>query len=257
MLKKRLLFTICFIAFAVMPMMAQTDKAKEINRIKLSSDYLYAEATMKDEAEALSGAQAILEMTVADWMAGQTQAEKVESYVIQAKQHFTPIITKRGQYCRAFLYVKKDEIMTIDRSAKVVPTEPVERPAEEPSQQPTTETLVVTQTDPEVAVVTDVEEQPAIKSLTPEEQRLAAIMKFSDVEGCVTALDAAGKLAGYGEKKTTPAEGVLHMLVFNRAGEIPAVLRREEDGQLLHLRTLSTDNVKNYPDCGAIWLQFK
>lgn len=258
MIRKRLLFTISLLAFAALPLMAQSDEAKEINRIKLSKDYLYAEATMKDEAEAVSGAQAILEMTVADWMATQKKGESADAYIVQAKQHFTPIKTMRGQYHRAFLYVKKSDIIPVGvgEGTMVFQAKTAEKPAEAAPQQPA-EVPVVSQANPEVAVVTSVEELKSAITLTPEEKQLAAIMKFDEVEARVTALEEAGHVTAYGKKKTMPAEGVCHMLVYNRAGGIVAVLRREANGQLMNLRSLQEDNVQNYPDCGAIWLQLK
>jgi len=238
------------LALAAIPMTGQTDKTEEINRIKLDSDYLYAETTMQNEAEALSGAQALLEMTVIDWMSGQGQGEDAEAYIVQAKQHFTPIKTMRGQYHRAFLYVKKSDIVPIasKKNAMIIDAKDVKAATPQ-------EADIQPQATEEVPAV--VAEESNSATLTPEEQQLAAITQFSDVEGHITALENAGRVTGYGKKKTMPTEGVCHLLVYNREGSIVAVLRREADGGLLNLRTLTDDNVKNYPDCGAIWLQFK
>jgi len=206
---------------ATIPMLAQADKADEINTIKLDSTYLYAEATMLNEAEALSGAQAILEMTVTDWISSQGRSGEADAYIVQAQQHFTSIKTMRGQYHRVFLYVRKSDIIPVGpgKTAMII-------------------------------------ERPTI-TLTPEEKKLAAITKFSEVEGHITTLENAGRLTGYGKKKTMPVEGTCHLLVYNREGNIVAVLRREANQMLLNLKTLAEDSFKNYPDCGAIWLQFK
>ena len=238
-------------SLVAMPMMAQSDEAKEINRIKLSKDYLYAEATMLNEAEALSGAQAILEMTVADWMSNQNKDGDVNAYIINAKQHFTPIKTMRGQYHRAFLYVKKSDIIsvTLDSGTMVIAAKNTETATpQDGDAQPVTS---------EIPTISSVEELKTAITLTPEEQQLATITKFSEVEGYITNLEQAGRVSGYGKKKTMPAEGVCHLLVYNREGSIVAALRREADGKLMNLKTHAEDNVKNYPDCGAIWLQFK
>ena len=258
MVQKRLLIMVISLALAILPMMAQTDEAKEINRIKLSKDFLYAETTMKDEAEALSGARAILEMTVADWMASQKKGENADAYIVQAKQHFTPINTMRGQYHRVFLYVKKSDIVPVGVGGGTMVVQPktANTSAEADSQQ-FSEFPVVSQSNPDVAVVTSIDELKSAITLTPEEKQLAAIMRFEEVEGLVTALEEAGHVTAYGKKKTMPAEGVCHMLVYNRDGGIVAVLRREANGQLMNLRSLQEDNVQNYPDCGAIWLQLK
>ena len=225
---------------------APADAAKEINRIKLSKDYLYAEATMRDEAEAVSGAQAILEMTISDWMASQKKGSNADAFIIQAKQHFTPIRTKRGEYCRAFVYVKKSDIIPVGvgSGTMVIENRTSQAVADE----------VADHADGGTEV-SSVEALKAAVTLTPEEKELAALKQFSEVEGKVQALQGAGKLSDYGKYKTMPQEGKCYLLVYDRQGNIVAVLRREAEGTQLNLGTMQDDNVKNYKDCGAIWLQ--
>ncbi|MBR1682267.1 MAG: hypothetical protein IJ767_01730 [Bacteroidaceae bacterium] len=230
--------------------MAQTpaDAAKEINRIKLSKDYLYAETTMRDEAEALSGAQAILEMTISDWMASQKKGSNADAFIIQAKQHFTPIKTKRGEYHRAFVYVKKNDIIPVGvgSGTMVIENRNSQAVADE-----------VTDNANEGTEVSSVEVLKAAVTLTSQEKELAAIRLFSEVEGKVKALQDADLLESYGKYKTLPQAGRCYLLVYDRQGNIAANLRREADGTLLNLNTMQDDNIENYKGCGAIWLQLK
>lgn len=47
------------------------DSTDYINAIKRDTTYLYAESTMRDRVEALSGACAVLELKVAEWVRRQ------------------------------------------------------------------------------------------------------------------------------------------------------------------------------------------
>jgi len=247
----------CLLALPVLSLMAQEDKSEIINRIKLDSNYLYAENTMADEAEAFSGAQALLEMMVIDWINCQAKTIDTEAFIKQAKQHFIFVKAKRGQYHRAFLYVKKSDLISIDsgNSATIVGGKSADALTRQAfGKQNTVKESVNVSSEKPVKVA---EERKTTIDLTTEEKQLATITQFNEVEERITALEEAGKLTGYGKKKTMPVEGVCHLLVYNRQGSIVAVLRRENNGKLINLRALSEDNVKNYPDCGAIWLKFK
>ena len=53
-------------------LVAQDDLVRQIGKIKRDANYIYAEATMKNQKEALEGAKAILEVKVSDWIQQQT-----------------------------------------------------------------------------------------------------------------------------------------------------------------------------------------
>ena len=233
------ILTLCSCICLSMVSMAQTSEeaTKEINRIKLSTDYLYAETTMADEAEALEGAYAILEMQVRDWLAIQGKSNDANTHIMQAKEHFSTINTMRRTYHRVFVYVQKKDIISLNvgDNTLVVRTD-------EQAPEPVTE---LSQSDVEVVV------------LTPEEEEISKIQQFEDVEPYVKKLQNAGKLQAYGKYKNMPKSTACHLLVYDKQGNIVATMRRVESGEMLNLKTCDEDDIKNYKGCGAIWLQLK
>ena len=53
-----------------------------------------------------------------------------------------------------------------------------------------------------------------------------------------------------------PANQDCYVFVYDKAGSVVAVLRKE-NGTQLNLKTLGEDDIKKYKNCGAIWLQIK
>lgn len=248
------LLCVCILAAMGLHATAQTatELAKEINRIKQSKNYLYAEVTMANEEEALAGAQDILEMRVNEWMATQKKGEDATAFIVQAKQHFTPIKTMRGQYHRAFVYVKKSDIVPISADGSTFIVEAAQSlTAPNSASQASAEELV------QVVSVETIEPVQQAIVLTPEEQTLASIKQFSEIEGQVKALQDAGKLRAYGKYKDLPEGEGCYLLIYNTEGNVVAALRKEADGNQLNLGTLQEDDIQSYKGCGAIWLQLK
>ncbi len=118
-IRKRLLaviaFMICFSAS-----FAQTDNVqKEINSVKRDTAYIYAEATMKKIEDAIEGAKAVLELQMAEWLKSQGMSG-TETCVTKAKENIMTLQTKRGNFHRAFLYVKKSDIITFASESNVL-----------------------------------------------------------------------------------------------------------------------------------------
>lgn len=216
----------------------QTEAAKNINAVKRDTMYLYAEATMGELEEACYAAKAILEVKVGDWVREQHPQEDIEVCIVKAKEHYTQLETRRGDFYRAFVYVSKNDIFPIaDRSEVTI----FEVPAE---------TKPVLSED---APLTSVAET----TLTPEEEQMKAVRDFYAIEPYIKRLQEKGLLQDYGKYATLPATGSCHLFVYDRQGNIAAFIRREESGKQVNLNTLKDDDVKNYNNCGAIWLRLK
>lgn len=198
------------------------DTLDDINAIKRDTSFIYAESTMKDVLEAQTGAQALLQLKICEWLRFNHPELDSESLVSNSKEKWFSLLTKRGVYNRIFVYVNKYDILPIK---------------EEPE-----------------AVLEDV----LIPQLTPEEETMSvSIVRFENIEPYVKNLKADGQLKAYGKYTSLPQDESCYMFVYNREGNIEAVLRQTEDGKHFNLRTLKEDNVHNYKNCGAIWLQFK
>lgn len=244
---KRLLFIIIvtIISLSICKAQTATDGAKNINLVKRDSMYIYAEATMKDLNEAYNGAKAILEVKVGDWVREQHPTEGIEVCIVKAKEHLTQLETRRGDFYRAFVYVRKSDILPVADKSEVTVFEV--SPVTQPNQ-------------PQPAII--VEEPPVevkkvpVLELTAEEKQMKLVRSFYEVEPYIKGLKSKGRLNAYGKYATMPTNEDCHLFVYDKQGNISALLRKSGVIQY-NLNTLKEDNVKYYKNCGAIWFQLK
>lgn len=220
--------------------------AKSINAIKRDTMYIYAEATMSHPDSAYFGAKAILEMKVGDWVRQQHPDEGIELCIVKAKEHFMLLQTRRGDFYRAFVYVRKNDIMPVSdpNEVSVFEIEPKQTP-----QQPHLEPAIIVEEEP-------AQTETPVPTLTAEEERMKEIRSFYNIEPYINDLKRQGKLRDYGKYATMPEDGNCYLFVYNQQGNITALLRKTDEGQL-NLNTLKQDNIKNYKNCGAIWFRLK
>ena len=241
---KRKLLIILLCAMGLFEGYAQSqDIAKQISKIKRDTTYLYAEATMKDLDEAFVGAKAILEMKVGDWIRSQQTKEGVEVCIAKANDRCFKVQTRRGDYYRAFVYVKKSDIMPVSDKSEIVVFQVASQESGKDSHNDAT------------SEEAPVEVKPVI-SLTSDEQQMKSIISFYDVEPYINDLKSKNRLSAYGKYATMPVDEDCHLFVYDKQGNISALSRKSGDSQY-NLCTLKEDNVKNYKNCGAIWFQLK
>lgn len=243
---KRILFCSSLLIFHLSLSIAQTAvTTKEINAIKRDATCIYAEATMKDVNEAIIGAKSILEVKVGDWVRAQHPNEGIEVCIAKAKEHCFEVQTRRGDYYRAFVYVRKGDILPVADKSEVVVFQ-VQPESEKPLSTP----------EEVISEDTPVEAPAPVITLTADEEQMVAITSFYDVEPYVKGMRDKNKLEAYGKYATMPADSACHLFVYNQQGQIKAVLRKTS-GVQINLKTLKEDNVKNYKNCGAIWFRLK
>lgn len=92
------------------------DPLNDINAIKRDTSYIYAEATMKDAVEAKSGARAVLELKIYDWLRNCYPGKNADSLVNQSKNHWCDLLTSRGNYNRVLAFVSKQVIVPVQKS---------------------------------------------------------------------------------------------------------------------------------------------
>ena len=131
MAMKRTLLSLSFIVFHLSFSLAQS-VTQDINKVKRDTMYIYAESTTKELSEAYNNARAILEMQVGDWVRKQHPKEEIEVCIVKAKEHFMQLDTRRGELYRAFVYVKKSDIMPVADKSEVTVLEVA--PAVQPDQ---------------------------------------------------------------------------------------------------------------------------
>ena len=245
---KKILLTL-FLTFSLVGFSnAQTaaEVNKSINKVKRDTMYIYAESTTKDLSEAYSNARAILEMQVGEWVQKQHPSEGIELCIVKAKEHIMQLDTRRGELYRAFVYVKKSDIMPVADKSEVTVFEVA--PMVESSQAEVAPAIIVTEEAPK--------QEKAIIELTPEEKQMKQVKSFYEVEPYINGLKSKGKLQDYGKYATMPKGKDCHLFIYDKQGNISALIRKSGSVQY-NLNTLKEDNVQNYKNCGAIWFQLK
>lgn len=241
---KRLLLSLSFLIYCLSYGHAQS-VTENINTIKRDNTYIYAEATTKSVEEALMAAKSILEVKVGDWLRTQYPTDGIEVCIAKAKEHCFDVQTRRGDYYRAFVYVKKSDILPVSDKSEVVVFQ-VQPNSEKPLGTP--EEIISEEAPAESTT-------PAV-TLTKDEEQMVTITSFYDVEPYIKSLRNKNRLDAYGKYATLPSDSACHLFVYNKEGQIKAIIRKTQDKQL-NLNTLKEDNIKNYKNCGAIWFRLK
>ena len=238
---KRILCVISCLMLFMSLIAQQDDLVRQIGRIKRDANFIYAEATMKNQKEALAGAKAILEVKVSDWIHQET-TENVDVCIAKAKEHCFELQTMRGDYYRAFVYVNKQDILPVTDKKEVV----VFQVDNSTSKDSSAEVISEDSPSPSVEVIT----------LTADEEKMKSITSFYEIKPYIESLKKAGRLDTYGKYSTMPQDGKCHLFVYDKQGKVVAALRKTGN-YILNIATLRGDNIKNYNECGAIWLRIK
>lgn len=207
----------------------RVDSSDDINTIKRDTSFIYAESTMKDAVEAQSGAHAILELKLHDWLRSKHREENADLLVSNSKEKWVDLLTSRGNYNRLFVYVKKCDVLPV---VEVAPDEA------EPEQHPVFEEVLV-------------------PGLTPDEEEMVEIDRFDQIEPYIMRMKEEKRIRTYGKYASLPEDVACYIFVYDRDGDVVAVLRQTEEIQHINLRTMGEDNVRNYKNCGAIWFRLK
>ena len=245
---KRLLFSLLLSAVAF-PLFAQSDAAsavKQINAIKKDATYLYAEATTATWDDAYSNARALMETTIEDWVRQSYPNENIQGCIAKAGQSTLQIKTRRGNLYRAFLYVKKSEIVTF-ADAKDMIVVPVQQSTvtEQPQpEEPKAGNPVVVEQPSELAKA---EYEPSAK-----EKRFLAITDFSDIQPFIKGSEG---IKSYGKYKKNPVSGDFYMFVFNPQGNIVAHLWSRQS-KFADVSTGREADINDYKGCGGIWFKY-
>ena len=102
-------------------LLAQTDKdaARQITEIKLDSAYLYEEFTGDDWQTALSNAKLMLDERIEEWIKQNSHNKDLKGCLAVARQNVLEIKSKRGPKYRAFVYVRKSDIISYSNDDQV------------------------------------------------------------------------------------------------------------------------------------------
>ena len=155
--------------------------------------------------------------------------------------------TRRGDLYRAFVYVKKNDILPVADKSEVTVFEVA--PVAQPDKIKPAPVIIVEKEAPVVP-------KEHVLELTTDEKQMRLVRSFYEVEPFIKGLKSKGRVDKYGKYATMPADEDCHLFVYDKQGNISAWIRKSGNKQY-NLNTLKEDNVKNYKNCGAIWFQLK
>lgn len=217
--------TLCLLALTAAQAGPTDDVKKEINKIKKSSQYIYAESTAPTEEDARAYAEERLFDEVNKWVSTQKKMKGSANLVVNnRKELWTTLSMPRGtNMYRYFVYVRKKDIIPTD-NAVVIANE--SRPAVEEKLQP----------------------------VLPEAVNLlAGITDYYAMAEKVKQLKAEGKIEDYGRYASLDDPDECYLIIYNREGKVVAILT--PGPERLNVKTNQPDGVANYSGCGAIGIE--
>lgn len=217
--------TLCLLALTAAQAGPTDDVKKEINKIKKSSQYIYAESTAPTEEDARAYAEERLFDEVNKWVSTQKKMKGSANLVVNnRKELWTTLSMPRGtNMFRYFVYVRKKDIIATD-NAVVIANE--SRPAVEEKLQP----------------------------VLPEAVNLlAGITDYYAMAEKVKQLKAEGKIEDYGRYASLDDPDECYLIIYNREGKVVAILT--PGPERLNVKTNQPDGVANYSGCGAIGIE--
>lgn len=201
----------------------QTEEVKEqINKIKKSTQYIYAESTATTEADAKHYAEEKLYEGINAWVATQKKMKNSTSLVVNNKKElWTTLSMPRGSNMfRSFIYVKKSDITPTDNAV-----------------------IISNNNLPAV--------EETIKLSLPEAvNTIALCSEYSDMVAKIKQMQAEGKIKEYARYAALANPDNCYLAIYNKEGKVLAVLTPGSERR--NVKTNKVDSVKNYSGCGAI-----
>lgn len=219
------------------PTLAQEDKNAEINKIKRSRDYLTVTGTsMFSAEEASENARILIDVEIEQWLQENAEGD-IAGYVAKSKENLAVIETKHGSLFRAFIYVKKKDILPYYENETVmaelpnpivadtpivvdtvkveeITTPPVEKNIVEVKSEEklvsTVDYLPPVEKPVEKVIVAPLESASGGISNTEEEKSILKVYSVSSVSKYLGKLKQADKLAEYGKEIAWPDNGVVY-----------------------------------------------
>lgn len=212
-----------------------SDAVKDINRIKSDSLYLSAESTVRDWETALDNAKVLLSREIEDWLTEKGYKD-VSGVIASLQEHILEIKTTRASLYRAFVYVKKSDILSYTDKSKLLVVDIEKKTTVKPRQE---------------------EPVHVLYSPTAEEKEMLEIVNSIDIEKYIKEKQRNGVISTYGKYANLPTAGLIYLFIYNKEGKVPACLKME-NGKTINIATGKQEVISQvYKGCGAIWFQTK
>lgn len=235
---RKLIFGLALFLFIAVPSSGQNsyDEIRaQINAIKKDSKFLYADVTAATDQDAKDLAEDELYRNINEWAATQKELQGKANLVVNNRRElWTELKMPRGNMFRSFLYVKKKDIQGVDNAAVI----------DNPSRTDGSGlSSTVTPISVEGSAVADMRIPDAVA-------QLASIKSYSHFVTELQRMKVDGIVSFYGRYAELENPDIYYMAVYNRKGEMVALLTPTPER--INVETRSTDSLGNYSGCGAI-----
>lgn len=213
----------------VLTMFAMDSKLEDINAIKKSSEFLYAEATMPTTAEADSTAREMLHSEIIRWSVEELQQPMDSLATLRLCEEADTMMTPRANMFRVFTFIRKNKVSPMFKLQ-----------ADEPS------------------LLNDSTKKNLLRRFAPKKidngtlQEIMKARNFFELKEIMEPLKKEGKIIDYGKYATAKNPEECYLIVYDPAGNIKAWLNKGKDPRR-NLKTQKPDPISNYRGCGAIW----
>lgn len=250
-MKKYLFFALCLLVSALS--FAQENAAeikKQINKIKKSQSYISAEATMPTEAEAMELANQMLVMEINDWLQSKRKSNEVQQIVLQDISTCTEKMDmKRGSQVRAFVYVKKNDIVLIKGEGQIILNENEKGTDLQPLSE------ITKPLNPQTSSVESLSKTANATTGNENLNKIALAKTMVEMKDVFASLKAAGAIT-YGEYKPDMPLADAYLLFYDREGNIRAVVQKKGD-VMKEIKTAKVMTLKDFNGCAAYWFILK
>lgn len=226
-----------------------------INDIKRNAAFVYGEATEESKQRADSLARTDLLLNIQGWILKNTEQVADEDLDRRISRYIKTISMKRADRIRVFVYVQKYDVMPLlaDIGIHFSDSTAVDVLHTPKKERVDTEKLLATSKK-----LSEIFAQSSEKPRTRNEvlNKILKAKDFFELRTILKTLIDQKAITSYGKGKTNKLPENCYWVIYDRAGNIKAVLGKGKDKRK-NLKTNRDENLSKYEGkgFGAIWFQ--
>lgn len=226
-----------------------------INDIKRNMAFIYGEATEENRQHADSLARTDLLLNIQGWILKNTEQVADEDLDRRISRYIKTISMKRADRIRVFVYVQKYDVMPLlaDIGIHFSDSTAVDVLHTPKKERVDTEKLLATSKK-----LSEIFAQSSDKPRTRNEvlNKILKAKDFFELRTTLKTLIDQKAITSYGKGKTNKQPENCYWVIYDRAGNIKAVLGKGKDKRK-NLKTNRDENLSKYEGkgFGAIWFQ--
>ena len=245
----------CVLLLSCLQTWADDSLVDSINDIKRNMAFVYGEATEESKQRADSLAHTDLLLNIQEWVFKNTERVVDEELDSHISRHIKTISMRRADKIRVFVYLQKYDVMPLlaDMGIHFTDTTAVDVFRKPQMEKVDTEKLLATSKK-----LADIFAQSSDRPRTRNEvlNRILKAKDFFELRTILKTLIDQKAITSYGKGKTNKQPENCYWVIYDRAGNIKAVLGKGKDKRK-NLKTNRDENLAKYEGkgYGAIWFQ--